>query len=304
MRRACPVVLLALLGCDAPAAPADASRAGGALGAGVLARVGSTSITRAEVERAARDARIPPQLALRRLEDEALLAAAAERFESDPQVRRVTRQAAVQALLAAEVEARVGLDRVDEALVERQLEESLARFERPERRGSTHLLIPVDEGEDDASARAYVESVVARLGAAEAGGDGSEGAEGALAALRAIASEPGPSDRRVEDVPPLARTDAAAPEYLDALFERSAPGPVGRAVRSRFGWHAIVLTDIAPRWEASREEALATLRAERLAELRAGALGRLIERLAGETRVELRAEAIELLAPVTEGGAP
>ncbi|MCC6877430.1 MAG: hypothetical protein IT378_24200 [Sandaracinaceae bacterium] len=303
MKRACPVVLLALLGCDAPAAPADASRAGGALGAGVVARVGSTSITRAEVERAARDARIPPELALRRLEDEALLAAAAERFESDPEVRRVTRQAAVQALLAAEVEARVGLDRVDEALVERQLEESLARFERPERRGSTHLLIPVDEGEEDASARAYVESVVARLGAAEAG-DGSEGAERALAALRAIASEPGPSDRRVEDVPPLARTDAAAPEYLDALFERSAPGPVGRAVRSRFGWHAIVLTDIARRWEASREEALATLRAERLAELRAAALGRLIERLAGETRVELRAEAIELLAPVTEGGEP
>jgi hypothetical protein len=76
------------------------------VGGRVVSTVDGQPITVEDVERVARSAELSPAEALRRLQRYHLLAGEAERrgFGANAAVRRASRKAAVQALLAAEVE--------------------------------------------------------------------------------------------------------------------------------------------------------------------------------------------------------
>lgn len=300
--------LVLLCGCGSPdvadpPAEGDWARGGASVGGRVISTVDGHPITVADVQAAARAAGVSPRVALQRLQDEELLAAAAARAGiGETEGRRAARQAAVQRLLAEEVEAAVGPDAVDPAAIEAAFEESLERFERPERRSSVHLLARIPE-DAPPGAEAEAEAWIAARHREIAEAPDAE------AAVLAYQTRP-PGDRTfevlAESVPALPRDGAADPAYLRALFSPEAEGLVDAPVRTSFGWHVVVVTEIEPRWEATREEALETLREERLASLRHARLTALLQRLAAESEIEVDPEAARaaLSNPALAGEAP
>lgn len=255
------------------------------VGGQVVSTVDGHAITLADVQHAVASTGVEPRVALRRLQDELILARAARRagFAEDPAVRRAARQARVQALLAREVEARHRPEDVDEATLAQRFEENLAAFEGPERRGSVHVLARVPEGapaDVEDAARTWIDGVRRELAAAE---------DPVLAAFelqRRIGGER-PFEVTVEELDPVSRRAAIHEAYLDALFALPAPGVAPEPVRTPYGWHAIVLTRIEPAWEASREEALEQLRQSQVTQDRAAATNALLEEIVRETDVHL-----------------
>jgi hypothetical protein len=258
----------------------------------VVSTVDGAPITVDEVELVARETGLAPRDALRRLQEERALSARATAagLADDPEVVGAARRASVRALLASRVEGEVGPDDVAADAIAARYEAERARFARPERRRATHVLARLDPGappEADAAAQRFARAAIERL----------EDAPDPVAEAHAIQAETTGRTFAVlaEDLPPLSRTDAVAPEVLGALYAQSAPGVVRDAVRTRFGWHALVLVEIVPPWEAPREEAEATIRAELLAELRARRLDELVREIAARTPVTRDAAAIERL---------
>lgn len=302
-------IAIALAACGGGGrAELDAGRASPAIepehaevGGRVVSTVDGSPITRGEIEEVARATGLAPLDALRRLQEERVLAARADRagLGDDREVRDAERRAAVRALLADRIEREIGEDAVPAAEIAARYEAERARFARPERRRGTHVLARVPEGappEAEAAAERFVRGALERLSratdpVAEAHAIQSETTGRTFTAL-------------VEDLPPVSRTDAIAPEFLDALFSMTAPGPVPRPVRTRFGWHAIVLVEILPPWEAPREEAEDAIRDELLTELRARRLDELVGELASRTTIARDEAAIERVADADLEGGP
>ncbi|MCA9605852.1 MAG: peptidyl-prolyl cis-trans isomerase [Myxococcales bacterium] len=246
------------------------------VGGEVVATVDGHPITRAEVEAAARAGGVRPTVALRRLEDELILALAAERHASvpDPSVRRAMRQAEVQALLARTVEASEAA--IDPARLEEAYAENPGRFVAPEERRSCHVLAVVPPGIEEPLAEAWIREVVAELEAAP------DPVAEALS-IRRRRLDQLPFEVVVQEVVGLTRENASDQAYVDALFSLPTEGVVPHPVRSEQGWHAIVLTRIEPARHTPRADALAILRDEAVARHRAGELEQLEAEIAHRT---------------------
>ena len=287
------LVALLLVACDqgrGSDARRELARGDAQVGGDVVSTVDGHPITVADVEQAAREAGVSPRRALRALQDELLLARAAERagFDEARGVERARRQSAVQALLERAVEAEVGPDQIDPAALEAELDANRTRFDQPERRHSVHLLASL--GADapasvEAAAEAWIREKHLEIAAAPA-------AEAALLALRRGLPTDLPFEVRVEEVPALDRASGADAAYLNAIFSRPDVGLVTEPVRTSYGWHVIAVTEIEPAWQATHEEALATLGSERLVSLRADALEALIRRLASEQEIVVERETV------------
>lgn len=294
---------LGLLGACAGEGPTDTNAAANpsAIAAGrpgdvkvggrVVSTVQGHPITVSMVERAARVAGVSPAVALRRLQDETLLAAAAEHagLGNRREVRSATRRAMVQELLAREIEARVTEADVTAEELEALFERDLERWESPERRRSVHALARIPAGAPPDAERAAERWIRELHAAAAASGD----PEAAILALRRGLPEEAPFDVLVEEVPPLVRRAAADEAYLAAIFGPSGPGLVPEPVRSDLGWHVIAVTEVVPARETTREEALAILREERLAALRAEAFSAWIGELARQSEVVVEHEVVQ-----------
>lgn len=247
------------------------------VGGRVVSTVDGVGITLEEVERVARAEGVPPRQALRRLQDDLLLAAEAERrgFGRDRETAGRLRAAGVQKLLEEEVERSVPESSIDDAAIARAYEQHRERYVQPEKRGSWHALARLDAGatpEADAAARAEIAAVLARLRAAA----------DPAAELRAMQAD-SPRELTIEEVPPLARDADAERAYLDALFARAEPGVHPEPVRSGYGWHAIVLTEIVPARNVSLADARAELHRSLLVFRRRVRLEQLLARLAERT---------------------
>ncbi len=273
MTRAGSLLAAALL---AACGPSDAdgpgatthSRGSAELGGEVVATVDGYPITRGEVEAAARAAGVSPRVALARLTDELLLALAAERRGLGPSaaVERAARQARVQLLLRDTVEAEPV--EITGAEIEAAFDANPSRFQAPERRLSAHVLARVVDAAHEADARRFVEEIHAELAAAD------DPVATALS-IRRRPLDALPFEIVVQEVDGLAADADTDRAYVDALFAAPAEGVLAAPVRTSMGWHAIVLTRIEPERATPRDEALATLRAEREAVRRSALLGRL-----------------------------
>lgn len=274
------------------------SRGSAEVGGEVVATVDGYPITRAEVGAAARAAGVPPRVALSRLTDELLLALAAERRGLGPSaaVERAARQARVQLLLRNTVEAEPV--EISDAEIEAAFAANPNRFQAPERRLSAHVLARVVDAAHEADARRFIEEIHAELRAAD------DPVATALS-IRRRPLDALPFEVVVQEVDGLAADADTDRAYVDALFAAPAEGVLAAPVRTSMGWHAIVLTHIEPERATPRDEALATLRAEREAVLRNGALVRLIAELARDRPVFLAPNVAELLSiPLASEPAP
>lgn len=253
------------------------------LGGAVVSTVDGEPITLADVTRVVRDTGLEPRAALRRLQEATLLAREAERrgYDGRPAVRTARRKAAVQALLEREVERLAAPEDVSEEELRQALEARKDSLARPERRASQHLLAKVakDAPEDEArAARRVAEQALRDLRDAE---QGPEGWQAVLDGYR-----DGGSDVVVEDLPAVDRESPFAEPYLEALFDASRIGPVADPVRTEFGWHAIVVTEIHPAREASVEALRSELRDTLATEKRHRRLVELVSELERDLPVE------------------
>jgi len=284
MSCALSLLLVSLLGCGTPSAmdgePRPVIEDEGEAHGPVIATVDGTAITVGEVEDVVRRTGLSPREALTRLEEEVVLSRAAGEAgidRSDPEVRDVERRAAVQALLAREIEERITPASIDGAAVEARLTHDAAMFAQPERRAAVHVLATPDPGagpEAEAAAERFARRVATEL-AAEA--------DPATAAQRyQDENDPGRSFTiRVEVLPPARRDELVQP-FADALFGAEAPGLVPTPVHTQFGWHVMVVTEIVPPWDMPRDEAEAVVRRQMAVEARAEALIALEDRLMAE----------------------
>ena len=257
-----------------------------AVGGDVVATVDGVPITVSDVERVARGAHLSPREALASLEDRALLAGEAERrgYADRPEVRTAGERAMVQALLALEVEDFVTPQSIPEADA-RERWQSSTRWNRPERRATTHVLARIPEGSGPATVRAAEEI-----------------ARDAVSALRAVEGDPGATAAVVgelrgsardgisvvvEELPPMARDARLEAPYVDAMFSLDSEGVVPHAVRTTYGFHAIIVTDIEPAVAVPFEEAEPEVRAEIATELRRTRVETLIESLRDRQEVQV-----------------
>lgn len=268
------------------------SRGDAQVGGEIVSTVDGHPITLDEVADAARGAGVPPAVALARLQDELLLANAATHagHARDDEARR----ARVHALLEREVEARVQGEGIDPSSLEAARLEQSERFERPERRTSVHVLARIDSGADpsvEAAAARWIQGIRGELEAAQ--NQPAQNPEALALAMRRRSHDGLPFEVLVEEVGALGRAGAADPAYLAALFESDELGPTSAPVRSTFGWHAVVRTSIEPAWRASADEAVETLRTERLAVLRAERLASFVQELSARTEINVDRQVAE-----------
>ena len=252
----------------------------------MVSRVDGEAIDAAELVRFAGAAALSPEAALQRLEAERLLSQEAARrgYAGAAHTEQIARQALVQELLREAVE----IDDVREAELAAAYAEQQARFERPETRRSTHLLAelrPQATSQQVDAARELIEHAIAKLGAAGAA------PEAVVEALRherpALFAN---VTTRVETLQAATATGPFVPEYSEALFSQPETGVVPRPVRTEFGYHAIVITEITPTVVTARTEAFATLRAELTTAKRKARLDALLRELQQRTPVRYGAD--------------
>jgi parvulin-like peptidyl-prolyl isomerase len=283
---------VALLGCGGErgdSARVRQARATAALGGQIVSTVDGQAIAVDEVQELAR-AGLSPRTALRRLEAERLLVAEATRrgLAKRAPVREVARQALVQALLQAEANAVV----VSDSEIKAAYEKTLARFERPERRASVHVLAKLPKNPSpaaDAAAKEFVLGVLPQLAA-------TEDLDGFMLQQRALKSE---QFSVVAERLPAVDTHAALVEsYLTAMFSLAQPGTVPQPIRTVYGWHAIRVTQILPKESTPYDTAAVMLRAELLLDRRQHRVQQLIDHLRGQYGVQIPKNAGEALAHI------
>jgi hypothetical protein len=276
------------LGADRAQQPASYKQGSSQLGGTIVSTVNGYAITLADVGELV-ELGMSAEEGLRTLQAELLLIGEAERrgFAGDPAVRLLGRQAGAQALLDAEAEQ----VSVSEPELRAAYEAAGERFVQPEKRASFHVLAQLDAGAPgaaSAAAEAFTRSVIGELRA--------EGIE----ALRARYNHQKREHFTLvaQAVPPAGKQAAYDPAYLDALFSLPGPGVVARPVRSRFGWHAIVVTDVLPSKEVPFEVAREQLAAEIQLDKRARRVETLLQELGRERQVELADGVGDILATV------
>ena len=267
------------------------------VGGQVVSTVDGDAITVADVRALIGDGALAPHDALRRLQDERVLAHEAARrgIAEDWEVAAVARKASVQALLADAANNAVVTDGQLEAAYTTQI----ARFETAEQRGSVHLLAKVKAGADaatDAAARAAVERLIPLLASAEdLDGFVQTYASVAVAGVPIIC----------EKLPLLPLKGRLVEAYANAMFALKAPGMVPGVVRTSYGWHVIRVTEIVPASRKTKEEAFAVLRKELTAEARKHAVDELLAKLARAYPVQLSEDAAKSMAKLSlDGTAP
>jgi hypothetical protein len=281
----CVAALGVSLGCgEHSAAPGARDRvASGPASGDVLAVVDGIQVRADDLRSLAAAGPLTPTEALARLEAEALLMAEAERrgYGARVAVQRVARQALVQAY----VEEQASAVTVAPSEVAAAYQREIKRYQLGEVRGFQHGLAPLPRDrppsvEEEAAARGLIEELVAALSTPGAATDQVF----EEFRLRKLPFRP----LKVERVPPMSPTDLVKP-FAAALFSAPAPGPLPMPVRTIYGWHAIVLTEIVPARQVPLEQAAPELEAELLEKARAEALTRHL--------AELRAAQHPALAP-------
>ena len=281
------LALGAAVACDGDAAVTGAHRRGGAeLGGSVVSTVQGHAITLDEVTNAARDLHLSPGQALNRLQTEKLLALEAERRGVDPGSKGawVVAQAAVQEVLAREVEGQVSPADIAPADVEAAYAAQIDRFVRGERRWVVHALVPVEQGAGaDTLARAGALAETIRRDALE-----QEDPAEALAAL-------GDTSREgfvlvAEELHDVAAEGIYEQSFVRAAFALQAPGDVSLPVETSYGLHVIALTAIEPPRDVAFAAAEPDLREEMLVQARHQRLLELLEDAADRHVVAVREE--------------
>lgn len=223
-------------GCELESPERSTPRADTRPVADAVARVGGRSIGAAEVLALMQSDGLSAEDALNRLVDEELLAQEAERLGL---VQDSATEQAIERLMVRAMLHELEKENTPESVTEQELREDYAshadEFHIPERRRSWHILVK----QADEAGRLRAQSILREIRRAE---------DPRLVFERY--SEAGHDDSgfeiKAEDLPELTRQASVERPYKDALFAATAEGPLKDVIKTSYGWHAIVVSEILP----------------------------------------------------------
>lgn len=250
------VILLAVLGVTAPcgcnrdADKSQLTRRDDPVADDVVARVGDRSIGASEVKsRMAADG-LRAEAALEQLIAETALLQEAERsgFTEDRDDERGIERLMVRTMLH-DLEGESTPESLSEEDVRGAYAKNASELEVPERRGSWHILV---ESQSEA-AEALAESILRELKEADD-----------PKAIYDRYADGGPEgltlDVLAEELQPITTKSPLKRSYKNAVFGAKSTGPVENVVKTSYGWHAIVVTEIIPAEARTFDEAEEELR--------------------------------------------
>ena len=237
--------------CERAGPSADSERAESAASAiAPVAKVGPEVITAREVMSLMDDKNLSARQALEQLVDEAVLFHAAEEagIQETSEDRREIERLMVRALLRV-YEAELSPERMSDEDVRAAFEEHRDRLAVPEKRASIHVLVRDQGPEAEKLAwralrefrREDPKTVMERY---------VEGKVAHRPEIEVIA----------EELPAFSMTANIEEPYKKALFAAEQLGPLSKPVRTSYGWHAIVLTEILASAQPSLERSEPELR--------------------------------------------
>jgi hypothetical protein len=218
---------------------------------------------------------VSAEAALDALIGEELLLQEAQRegLSEDPEAMRSVDRMMVRALLR-DLERENTPQGISSRQVRTDFERNRELYQVLERRGSWHVLVKADTTQ----ARELAAAILAEARRAD---DPREVfkryAEGA--------ADPLDLPVVVEELPPITIKAEIEKPYKDALFAAKAPGPLKEPLRTSYGWHAIVLTEIQPGEVRTLTDVEDEIRERLSRKQRFEALVELVNRLEAENRV-------------------
>jgi peptidyl-prolyl cis-trans isomerase C len=273
-----------------------------ALPPGVVARVGTTDIAATTVASIAQAQRISPVVATERAINDALLASAAQarRDEASVAARSAHSRALVEALQIAAAEA----GPVTDEEIAKLTAERWTELDRPVAVRTTHVVALVKKPDDDAPARAFAERMAREL-------EGIREPAAFIERAKALGKEAaGGVEFTAERLPPIV-TDGRSfdpdrpqeqgtfdQDYTRAAHALAEAGAHSPVVKTRFGYHVILLEERIAEQRVSLEERRSKLGPVAIARRAQRELGKLITSLRGNTPVEVSRAVEELTARV------
>jgi hypothetical protein len=261
-----------------------AERGDAKVGGAVVSTVDGHPILISDVQALMKAASLSAREALERLQAEQLLMSEAQRRGiGGAAVDQVAERARVQALLDMEAAANIA--------TEAELREAYqkdVRFHLPEHRMSMHVLARLSAQASDAevaAARAVAMKAIADLRSME------------IPAIEARYN--GTIDGvavKTELLPPMHRESAFAKPFIEAVFSIPAAGVVSEPARTKHGWHAVRVIDIAAARDAPYELAEKVLRSELTTKKQAEAVSSLLTELRHANPVTLVPDADDKLS--------
>jgi hypothetical protein len=305
----------ALLACCSPPASAPGIRPSeqkASLVEGSVARVGEEPIAGTSVAAIASAQGISIEVARSRAIFDALMAAGARRegYESRPEVRAATRAVLARALVTA-IKRQAAERPIGDEEIDRLTELHWLDMDRPVAHRTVHAVVRVPEGADADAwrsagelARRIAEAVRGAPDAAtfiaRASEQPSYGLEVTVEELSPVTAQGWVADL-VKRPPAGAPTQAYDPQYVDVAFKLQRAGDQSPPVRTRFGWHVVMLTEVQPELRVGYEQRKQLLRDEIMASRAKQVLDPLLGGLRARHRPRLERNAESALALVASG---
>jgi hypothetical protein len=291
-RRALLCTSLLFVACGAR----ESADAPGAIPAGYVATVGRDGIAGNTVERVAAAQSLPASAALERALSDALFAAEGRKRAHPARVLTAERHALARMLLESVwAEARAAGPPTD-AEVAAETARRWWEVDRPELRRTSHAVAMASAKADDARLRGFAQRVATALATATD-----------AASFRTLAApfKDAGFEFRVEDLSPVDSEGSAVepsrpppPGSRLATFKIPAVGRQSGIVKTSFGYHIILLTEVLPEYRVPLEERRKTF-AEEVILGRANRLrDAVLERAKSVDRVEVERSAGELTEKV------
>jgi len=251
----------------------------------VVARVGGLSIGVAEVESRMAAEQVSAEAALEQLVDEALLVQQAERlgFTEDRSDERRIERLMVRTMLH-DLEEKATPESISEEEVREVYALHADKFRDPERRRSWHILVE----DESKTAEAVAESILREI---------REAADPRAVFDRYENGELDDSDFdvRAENLPAITEKAKIEKPYKDALFAAKSEGPLKNVVKTSYGWHAIVLTEILPEEVRSVGEAEDEIREQVSQQKRLSQIVAIVQGLEGQGLVRYDQRGVDRL---------
>jgi parvulin-like peptidyl-prolyl isomerase len=251
----------------------------------VVARIGGHSIGVLEVEDRMAAAEVGAEAALDRIIDEVLLVQEAERLglSEDREDERSVERLMVRTMLH-DLEKESTPESVSGEELQKAYDLHTSSFRVPERRRSWHILVE----EQSEAAEALAESILRELQQASDPRNVYERYEdGGLKGLTLEVT--------AEDLPAMSKTANLKKSYKDALFAAESEGPLKKAVKTSYGWHAIVLAEILPEEVRTIDEVEGEIRKQVSQTKRLAKIVTIVQSLEGQGLVHYDERGVDLL---------
>ncbi len=275
----------ALAGCRRGSDPDQVPQAVQPVVVDVVARVGDRAIGGSEVAARMVAEELDAKAALEQLVNEALLLREAERsaLMMDRDDQRGVERLMVRAMLH-NLEGSNTPESISDEEVREAYEVNAREFEVRERRGSWHILVESQSEE----AQGLAESILRELKRADDPRVVYERYAGEQAEQLAFGI-------KAEDLPPVNQSAGLEKSYKTAIFEAESEGPLKSVVKTSYGWHAIVVSEILPAEKRTLEDAEEEIR-ERLSQRRRlGTVVQIVQELEGQGLVQYDEQGVQSL---------